>query len=278
MRAWNLCLRRGVLGQIQIAALYGLILSSGRRGMRFVSAFASKTATFTTHKSFAELIDRYDAFILDQFGVIHNGVNALDGAVNCVENIYKAGKSLIILSNTSAPAKTALAKLPKYGFDVKMFVGGAVTSGEEASHYIRKTYGSKVHSSSKTIMFTWDQRDDQNPRLTVLPEEFIAQCGKVEIARTVKEADFLLFHGCEVWYQGDGQVVSLNPYIEEGSFESVDPLLEECLSANLPAVCANPDNVSYLMRIVCIIAVFFQSSFLFQLNNLTNNSLLAFFR
>ena len=27
---------------------------------------------FETHKSFAEIVDQYDRFILDQFGVMHN--------------------------------------------------------------------------------------------------------------------------------------------------------------------------------------------------------------
>jgi ribonucleotide monophosphatase NagD (HAD superfamily) len=81
----------------------------------------------------------YDAFILDQFGVLHNGKTALDGAIELCQYLFEKQKKLIILSNTSAPSQKALQKLPTFGFNPQHFVG-AVTSGEEASRYIRNTY------------------------------------------------------------------------------------------------------------------------------------------
>ena len=59
------------------------------------SSSSRSVAAFTTHASFSELVSKYDAFILDQFGVMHNGLSALDGAVDCVRELYKAGKPLI---------------------------------------------------------------------------------------------------------------------------------------------------------------------------------------
>ena len=85
--------------------------------------------TFTTISSFAEIASRYDGFILDQYGVMHNGSHSLPGSVECVEKLAEMGKKLIILSNTSSPSETALKKLPKLGFNPDCFVG-AVTSGE----------------------------------------------------------------------------------------------------------------------------------------------------
>ena len=215
----------------------------------FLSALASSTgrrctSTFTTHTSFRELVDQYDAFILDQFGVMHNGFEALHGAVECVEELHKAGKALIILSNTSAPSHAALKKLPKFGFDPNHFVG-AVTSGEEASKYVRETFGSDVTRPSKALFITWDTSDPDNPRLTALPEQFLAQCGNVLIAASVEEADFLLLHGSEVWLQSPkNQVTSLGSFIDTGNFDQViDPLLSMCVQRGLPAVCANPDFV-----------------------------------
>eukprot|EP00797_Seminavis_robusta_P025753 Sro454_g146390.2 (300) ;mRNA; r:46389-47288 len=178
---------------------------------------------------------------------MHNGNNALDGAIALVEYLYKKkNKKLIILSNTSAPADKALSRLPKFGFDPSHFIG-AVTSGEESSHYIRETYGSSSTDSTtskKAVMFTWDVEKPNNPRLTALPEVYLEQCGSVQVATTVEEADFLLFHGSEAWYRGpDLPAETLSPFIEDGDFTTVDPLLEQCLAKNLPAVCANPDFV-----------------------------------
>jgi len=209
------------------------------------SGDATGKTTCSIHPSFNDdIIDQYDAFILDQFGVLHNGNNALDGAIELVEYLHKKGKRLIILSNTSAPARIALQKLPKYGFNGDHFED-AVTSGEESSRYIKQTYGS-TGSVKKALMLTWDGNKPNNPRLTVTPEGYLEQCGDIAIATSVSDADFLLFHGSEVWYRGQdttNEDVSLSPFIEEGSFDNVDPLLKECLAAKLPAVCANPDFI-----------------------------------
>jgi len=202
------------------------------------------------HESFAEeLIDKYDGFILDQFGVLHNGLHALDGTIELLEYLAKnKNKKLIVLSNTSAPSEKCLEKLPKFGFERSHFVG-AVTSGEEASKYILRTFGSGDGQRSKALMLTWDAEIEDNPRLTALPKAFVEKCGNIDIASTVEEADFLLVHGSEVWYRGDsadgeGEATSLGSFIETGSMtEVLEPLLQQCLSRNIPCVCANPDLI-----------------------------------
>ena len=55
-------------------------------------------------KGFSEVSTRYDGFILDQFGVMHNGVLALPGASECYANLAASGKKIVILSNTSRRA------------------------------------------------------------------------------------------------------------------------------------------------------------------------------
>jgi ribonucleotide monophosphatase NagD (HAD superfamily) len=180
-------------------------------------------------------------------GVLHNGVTALEGAVDCLEQLYRANKKLIILSNTSAPSEKALQKLPKFGFNPQHITTGAVTSGEEAARYILKQYGSS-DVTKKALMMTWDASDPNNPRLTALPEQFLDVCGNIAVANSVEDADFLLLHGSEVWYRGSGndhkcEPVSLAPFITEGSFDTVDPILKQCVKQKLPMVCANPDNI-----------------------------------
>lgn len=173
--------------------------------------------------------------------MMHNGDSAMPGATDCVKEIHKAGKSLIILSNTSAPSENALRKLPKLGFDRNLFVG-AVTSGDEASRFIKLTYGSSTVPSS-VLFFTWDATDPKNPRLTVLPDQFLEACGHVRVASNVDEADFVLFHGSEVWYRSAAQQEPLGGFIDTCSFDMIDPILLRCVERRLPAVCANPDYV-----------------------------------
>ena len=198
--------------------------------------------SYSMYESFSQdIIDKYDAFILDQFGVMHNGVNAMDGAHELVNFLAKdQNKKLIVLSNTSAPAAGALVKLTtKLGFDKQDFAG-MVTSGEEAARYIRNTYD----KTTKCLFFTWDATIPNSPRLTAPPSAFLEKCG-LSLAQSVKEADLLLLHGTEVWFRGDDEEqVSFGNFINTGNLEeTIDPILQECLERKIPCVCANPDVV-----------------------------------
>mmetsp|Transcript_17791 Transcript_17791/g.36887 ORF Transcript_17791/g.36887 Transcript_17791/m.36887 type:complete len:511 (+) Transcript_17791:1533-3065(+) len=182
---------------------------------------------FTTHSSISELLKEfdYDAFILDQFGVLHNGKDPLEGAVDCIQSIVaKNGREgndehenrhnirkrllLTVLSNTSSPAKTTLDRLHnKLGFDRSNFIG-AVTSGEEAARYIRETFGTKSKETkptkSKFVWCTWDPSNENVPD----PLEFLELCGpNIEPTIDVDRADFVVAHGSGAirGYSGDGR-------------------------------------------------------------------------
>lgn len=62
-----------------------------------------------------ELVDMYDVFLLDQFGVIHDGTTAYDGAVDAVSRLQRAGKKLIIISNSSRRRGDTAARLLNMG-------------------------------------------------------------------------------------------------------------------------------------------------------------------
>lgn len=208
------------------------------------SSSSSPSINPRIHSSFTDLVDVFDAFILDQFGVLHNGLEALEGAIETVRYLHAKKKKLIILSNTSAPAHLALAKLPKLGFPAECFVG-AVTSGEEASRYVRNTYGGNLKNRpTKVLFWTWDERQLSNPRLTAPTKSFLDQCGNVEVTPNIHDADLILLHGSEVWNRGATiPPESLGDFISKGDFSVVDPWLRECLDKKLPMVCANPDMI-----------------------------------
>ena len=86
------------------------------------------------------IINKYDGFIIDQFGVLHNGYEGLDGASECVNTLVDIyNKKCVILSNSSSLAVATKNKLPTMGFDKNKFIT-CVTSGEEASHYISNNF------------------------------------------------------------------------------------------------------------------------------------------
>jgi HAD superfamily hydrolase (TIGR01459 family) len=196
---------------------------------------ALQRLAWTVHSSISPLLSRYDGFILDQFGVLHNGREALPGAIDCVNALVARNKNVVILSNTSASSKNCLEKLKTLGFDG---VDTAVTSGEEASRYIRKTYGSSA-KTHRAIWLTYEQ--DKGNKLTPSPLDFLGQCGNIDLCDSVHDADFIIAHGSQIWLQSDNKQLSLGSFMQDGNMDDVGTLLQDCAFHNLPMVCANPD-------------------------------------
>jgi HAD superfamily hydrolase (TIGR01459 family) len=82
------------------------------------------------------LAPRYDAFLLDQFGVLHDGSTVYPGVVDCLEALKAAGKRVVILSNSGtrrAPNRQRLLDLGIAGDLYEDFV----TSGEVTRAYLQ---------------------------------------------------------------------------------------------------------------------------------------------
>jgi HAD superfamily hydrolase (TIGR01450 family) len=189
------------------------------------------------HGSFKEIVHQYDGFILDQFGVLHNGVHGLQGAPECVTKLANEyNKKLIILSNSSSSSESCKAKLPKLGFNPKDFVG-AVTSGQEAGNYIRETYD----SNKKALFLTW-----KTPKIPS-PLHFIELCGGVTVTDIPEEADFVILHGVDILRgpgnDGEAKETSLGDFLHDGKLDLIDPILKKCKANDLQMVCCNPDFI-----------------------------------
>ena len=49
-----------------------------------------------TIKGLADIINQYYVFILDQWGVMHDGIKGYIQAIKCVEELYQETKEIII--------------------------------------------------------------------------------------------------------------------------------------------------------------------------------------
>ena len=70
-----------------------------------------------------ELVDLFDGFVLDQFGVLHDGTKLLPGVKEAVAELHRRGKHLVLLSNSTKTAEASLAHLPSMGLDPSHFLG-----------------------------------------------------------------------------------------------------------------------------------------------------------
>ena len=84
----------------------------------------------------AAISDRFDAAILDQWGVLHDGAKAPPGAIEAVAAMGAAGKRLVVLSNSARFGSDSHDKLIALGYPLESFKG-VVTSGETTYDLLR---------------------------------------------------------------------------------------------------------------------------------------------
>ncbi|NDV87891.1 TIGR01459 family HAD-type hydrolase [Aurantimonas aggregata] len=77
------------------------------------------------------IADDYDAFFLDQFGVVHDGMRAYDGAAEAVSAFAAMGKPVVFVTNSGRPAAFNEARLARLGVSRETYLA-CVTSGDVA--------------------------------------------------------------------------------------------------------------------------------------------------
>ena len=80
-------------------------------------------------RSFSEILDKYEMFILDQWGVMHDGIRGYDHAIAAINNLINENKKLTIISNSSKRKISSINSLKNLGFDKNNFIE-VMTSGE----------------------------------------------------------------------------------------------------------------------------------------------------
>ena len=101
--------------------------------------------TKKTIKGLKEIYDKYDAFFIDLWGVIHNGIQLYPGAIEVLENLYKLNKRFVLMSNAPRPSKNVEKFLLNLKMD-KIFTKNIFTSGEAALKSIQQNiYGKNFY-------------------------------------------------------------------------------------------------------------------------------------
>ena len=83
------------------------------------------------------IVENYDIFYIDLWGVIHNGITLHKDAIEALEEITKVGKQYVLLTNAPRPNKTVKAFLEKMGMN-KEIREKVYSSGEAALSYLKK--------------------------------------------------------------------------------------------------------------------------------------------
>ena len=167
--------------------------------------------------SIMPLVDGYDAFVLDQWGVLHDGTRAFPHALEAVDQLLAAGKVIVTLSNSGRRAATAEAQMRAMGLPVERFRAN-VTSGEAAVAALLAGEVDGVRLPGRRCYLLCREGD------TSIPEG-----AGLEIVADAAAADFVLAAGIH------GEVRDLESYLDE---------LAPAVRRRLPLVCTNPDRVA----------------------------------
>lgn len=162
------------------------------------------------------LAERFDVFLLDQFGVLHDGNAAYPGAVAALEKLKEAGKTVALLSNSGKRSGPNEERLAALGFRPDLW-DLFLSSGEVAWRiFAGRTARPGLKPGTRCLLLSRD-----NDRTAVEGLDI----SLVEDGRT---ADLVLLSGSE------GEHVPLDHY---------RTLLAPAAEAGVPLICTNPDMV-----------------------------------
>lgn len=161
------------------------------------------------HQSISQIQSGYTHFLLDMWGVVHDGCNALPGAIDCLEHLRAHGKKILFISNSSRPGDALEELMNTMGI-------------HRDEHY------DHIYSSGDAVIDGLNH--PQNP-LYQKPYYYLGDNIDHPVVREIRgkdvknleDADYILF-------------TALTP--------TTDMVLEEGLRTNKTLVCANPDVVA----------------------------------
>ena len=79
-------------------------------------------------KGLREVHSKYDAFFIDLWGVIHNGIQTYPEAIAVLENLNKLNKRFVLISNAPRPSKSVEKYLIKLKIDKILEKNGTRTN------------------------------------------------------------------------------------------------------------------------------------------------------
>ena len=176
--------------------------------MRFLSYISNMTKNLD-QTGLKSIVDSYDLFFIDIWGVVHNGIKLYDNSIEVLENLSNLNKEFILLTNAPRPSSTVVNFLKKMGLN--KFFENVFTSGEAALKYLIKDLKNKkfFHIGPSTRDFDLFKSFEKNKVLNI------------------KDADYLLCSGLF-----DDHSDNLNYY---------KSLFSEHISKKM--ICTNPDLI-----------------------------------
>lgn len=163
----------------------------------------------------SDISDSYSGFILDQWGVLHDGEKPYDGVIECLKELKARKKYVIILSNSGKRAEENRERLRKIGIGPTLY-DQIMTSGEMTWQGLRSR-DEGIFEGLGTKAYIISRGGDRS----------VIDGLDVEAVEDPADAEFLLISGTDA---------------PDMTLEDYEPALKICVRKRLTALCANPDS------------------------------------
>ena len=166
-------------------------------------------------KGVRDVADRYDAYIVDVWGVLYDGGDsAFPGVVDCLERLKARGKKIVVLSNSPRRSDIVRARLDSIKVERHLY-DHLVTSGEETHRHLRHRPDAWYRKLGKIAIDTG-------------PARFSGLVDGTEFTLTtdVEKADLVLNTG---------------PNALDDKVADYEAMMQTAIRRGLPMICANPD-------------------------------------
>lgn len=168
--------------------------------------------------SIDSLIEQFGCFLVDQFGVLHNGFTPYQGAADALRKIKAAGHRVVIISNSGKRAANNVERMNSLGFDDSCF-DRLVTSGEVAWHLLQsKRIGENVPDGASCFFLS-----NNNDRSAV-------EGLNLTEVENVEKAEVLLLSG---------------QHLDQAGLHRLYDTLSVAIDRQVPCICTNPDKIAY---------------------------------
>jgi len=162
----------------------------------------------------APLADRYDGYILDLWGVLHDGVQAFPEAIVCLERLRALDKGIAILSNAPRRSAEVEERMNELGIAPGLY-DYVLSSGEVAWRHLHDRTDEWYRNLGRRCFHLGPDRD-----------RGMREGLNLDFTEAVEEADFVLNTGA---------------HMTEDTVDTYGHELRAAAAARLPMVCANPD-------------------------------------
>lgn len=167
----------------------------------------------------SDISDSYSGFIIDQWGVLHDGNAAYDGVVDCLKELQGRGKYVIILSNSGKRAEQNRERMREIGIAPNLY-NEIITSGEVTWQGLHAQDDGFFKGIGKRGLII-SRGDDRS----------IVDGLDIDVVETAKDADFMIISGVDA---------------PEKTLEDYEPILRDAARYRLKAICANPDSLGVM--------------------------------